>query len=53
MHLKTELGLLIPYIKSSVKDLGVIMESNFKFHKQVNSIVSIVLYKFLSAKAFF
>lgn len=43
--LNTELGLLIPFIKPSVKDLGVIIDSDFKFDKQLNSAVKASFYQ--------
>lgn len=43
----TELGSLLPYVKSSVKKN--LMDSDFKFEKQINSVVKA---SFLSVKAF-
>lgn len=41
----TELGSLIPYVKSSVKNLGVIMDGDFKLEKQINSVVKVSFFQ--------
>lgn len=41
----TELGSLIPYVKSSVKNLGVIMDGDFKLKKQINSVVKVSFFQ--------
>lgn len=33
------LGPLLPHVKSTVKNLGVILDMDFKLDKQINSIV--------------
>lgn len=34
-----DLGPLVPYVKSTVKNLGVIMDTDFKLDEQINSVV--------------
>ena len=40
-----DLGSLQPYVKSSVTNLGVIMDSNFNMDKQINSVVKSSFYQ--------
>ncbi len=44
-----DLGPLLPHVKSTVKNLGVILDMDFKLDKQINSVVKS---SFLSVKAF-
>ncbi len=40
-----DLSVIKPYVKPNVKNLGVIMDSDFKMDKQINSVIKSIFFQ--------